>query len=92
MRQIYQDELHRQAAAQMSEAPSGVDAVVATRRWTKRGLRTVFGDVVARRSAWKEPETGGIRPLDAKLNLPSGLYSHGVAEQLGAEVSQGSFD
>lgn len=92
MRQIYQDELHRQAAAQMSEAPSGVDAEVATRRWTKRDLRTAFGEVVVRRSAWKEPETGGVRPLEAKLNLPSGLYSHGITEQLGAEVSQVSFD
>jgi hypothetical protein len=51
MRQIYRDELHRQTAAQMSEAPTGVDAEVATRRWTKRDLRTVSGDVVVRRSA-----------------------------------------
>jgi len=92
MRQVMQDQLDRQAASEAQESPTGVDAEIATRRSTARDLRAVFGDVQVRRLTWKEPGKTGLRPLDAVLNVPPGLYSHYVAEQLGVEVAKGSFD
>lgn len=36
--------------------------------------------------------SSGLAPLDAVLNLPRNLYSHGVREFVAKEIARASFD
>jgi len=72
----------------------GVDGVERTEvRRSTRLLGTLFGTVgVLRVALVKRGVAGGLRPLDARLNLPDGKYSGGVARRLAWEVSESSYD
>jgi hypothetical protein len=72
----------------------GADGVVRTEvRPSPRRLSTKWGDVTVRRLAlWKRGASGGLRPLDAALNLPVGQHSHGVQREVAWGVAQGSYD
>lgn len=96
LRQLMQDHLHlRSEREKATVAPvRGADGV--TRTEVRRGVRqlgTIFGDVgVPRLALVKQGVSGGLRPLDARLNLPAGKYSHGVARLVAWEVAQSSYD
>jgi len=71
----------------------GADGVRrAHRRVTERSLMTLFGPVWVERVAYGAPGHGSLHPLDAGLNLPVELASHGVCERVAEEAAQGSFD
>jgi hypothetical protein len=72
----------------------GSDGVERTEvRRGARQLGTIFGDVgVQRLGLVKRGVPGGLRPLDAWLNLPAGKYSDGVARRLAWEVTLSSYD
>lgn len=96
LRQLMQDHLDLRAQREAaSVAPvRGADGVERTEvRHGSRQLGTLFGDVGVQRVALvKRGISGGLRPLDAHLNLPRGKYSEGVAERLAREVAQVSYD
>ena len=75
------------------EAVRGADGVARTEvRPSSRPLGMLFGGVIVRRLAFvKHGAAGGLRPLDARLNLPRGLYSQGVQREVAWGVAQGSY-
>jgi hypothetical protein len=71
----------------------GADGMRRThRRVTERSLMTLFGPVRVERVAYGAPGHGSLHPLDAELNLPVELASHGVRERVAEEAAKGSFD
>lgn len=72
----------------------GSDGVARTHRrsGTGRNLMTVFGPVLVERIAYESREAAGLHPLDAALNLPAEVYSHGVRRRVCKEVVRGSID
>ena len=82
-------------AGDVGEAVVGADGIVRVRKRTsKRGLMSIFGLVVVARIIYGVREGGvrGLAPMDASLNLPVELYSHGVRRHIAEEAARGSFD
>jgi len=96
MRRLMQDhlELRARREEESREPTRGSDGEVRPeRRRSSRQLGTLFGDVEVRRLAlFKRGVSGGLRPLDAELNLPVAKHSHGVAREVAWGVAQGSFE
>jgi hypothetical protein len=96
LRLLLQDHLFLRAEREKAAAAPvrGVDGVERTEvRSSARQLGTLFGNVGVQRLALvKRGVAGGLRPLDARLNLPEGKYSDGVARRLAWEVAQSSYD
>jgi hypothetical protein len=61
-------------------------------RLRERKLATVFGTVTVTRTGYSAHDAETLFPRDAELNLPRGLYSHGVERRAIAEVIKASFD
>ena len=71
----------------------GADGIERThRRRRPRGLLTVFGLVTAMRISYGARRHTSLSPLDASLNLPEELHSHGLRRLAGIEAARGSFD
>jgi len=71
----------------------GADDVERTHhRHRGRGLLTVFGQVTAMRMTYGARRHGSLSPLDASLNLPEELHSHGLRRLAAIEAARGSFD
>jgi hypothetical protein len=62
------------------------------RRRSERGLMSVFGPVRVERTAYSAHGRTNLHPLDAVLNLPEELQSHGIRRRVAVEVSKNSFD
>jgi hypothetical protein len=96
LRRLLQDHLLLRAEREKQARSSarGADGLERTeRRSSSRSLGTLFGDVdVQRLTLVKHGIPGGLRPLDAELNLPEGKYSEGVARRLAWEVAQSSYE
>lgn len=96
LRLLMQDHVHLRAVKEKASirpmrASDGV--LRSERRPTSRALGTLFGDIgVPRLALTKRGAAGGLRPLDAQLNLPTGKYSEGVSRRLAWEVAQVSYD
>jgi len=96
LRLLMQDHVHllgvkEEASIQPMRAADGV--LRSEKRLTSRVLGTLFGDIgVGRLTLVKRGAVGGLRPLDAQLNLPVGKYSEGVSRRLAWEVAQCSYD
>jgi hypothetical protein len=58
----------------------------------KRGLGTIFGEVVVQRMAYRRRGLRNLYPADAGLNLPTEKHSHGLRRLAAIEASRGSFD
>ncbi len=81
LRQIFQSHLDLRAVAETGrQAPLGVDGEDRPhRRALRRPLRSLFGENrVVRLNFTSKATSGGLRPLDAELNLPEESYSLGV--------------
>jgi hypothetical protein len=96
LRQAFQDQLDRAAAGEerLPEPPVGADQVARTRmeRGRRRALTCLFGDVTVDRMAYRAPGSPNLHPADARLNLPAGLYSHGLSRLAAVEATRGSYD
>jgi hypothetical protein len=72
-----------------------VDAQGVERTRIERGrtriLGSVFGKVTATRIAYRGTGVADLHPADAVLNMPEGMYSHGVAKLAAIEAARGSF-
>lgn len=53
---------------------------------------TVLGLVTAVRMTYGARRHGSLSPLDASLNLPEELHSHGLRRLAAIEAARGSFD
>ena len=85
------------AQAQLAEtdAPVGQDGIERPhRRATMRVLNTIFGKAeIGRLNYTSRDSSGGLRPLDAQLNLPHNSYSFGVRKRaciLAMDLAYGS--
>jgi hypothetical protein len=99
MRLLLQDHLslrfaREEGQSQETGCVTGSDGEARSeRRHSKRSLGSLFGAVVVRRLAWvRHGVAGGLRPLDAELNLPTGLYSFGVRREVAWSAAQTSFE
>jgi hypothetical protein len=71
----------------------GADGVERTHhRGSERSLMTIFGPVQVQRIAYGGRGLPSLHPVDAGLNLPAELPSHGVRERVAAEAAKSSFD
>lgn len=94
LRQLFQDHLDLRSTREVRHtALSGQDGVGRTqRRPSSRNLETVFGSVTVSRIEYRAPGYSSLHPLDAELNLPEGLFSHGVSRRIAEEAAQGAYD
>jgi len=58
----------------------------------ERALASLFGQVNVKRIGYGGRDTWSLFPLDAKLNLPPNLYSHGLRKRVAEEASKNSFE
>jgi hypothetical protein len=83
----------RASEEQVLASVLGADEVERTHhRRRARPLLTVFGLVTAIRTAYGARGHRSLAPLDASLNLPEELYSHGLRRLGAVEAARGSFD
>ena len=62
------------------------------RSGTSRRLMSIFGPVSVQRIQYGGRGIGSLHPVDAELNLPAEMYSHGVRRRVAEEAARGSFD
>ena len=93
-RRLLQGHLDLRASEEkVQPAVRGADDVERTHhRRRARGLLTVFGLVTAMRMTYGARRHGSLSPLDASLNLPEELHSHGLRRLAAVEAARGSFD
>ena len=83
----------RASGEQVQVSVRGADGVDRTHhRRRARGLLTVFGLVSALRMSYGARRHSSLSPLDASLNLPEELHSHGLRRFAAIEAARGSYD
>jgi hypothetical protein len=92
-RMMLEDHLAMRALLEKRVAVTGADDVErAATRDSERRLETIVGTVVVPRTAYQSPGSEDLHPMDASLNLPRELFSHGVRRMVAKEVSRASYD
>lgn len=92
---LYQDHLDlRSSREEKLDSVAGADGPARTygRSGETRGLRSIFGDVTVSRISYEARGAGSLKPLDAALNLPTGLYSHSVSRRIVEDAIKMSFE
>jgi len=95
LRQLLQDHLDLRAVREARAGQvTGADGRVrrAVEHGCTRQLATLFGKVTVMRMAYRAKGAANLYPLDAALNLPSGLHSHSLRKAAVLEAVRGSFD
>ena len=93
LRQLYQNCLDQQAAAQVSAEVVDAQGQPRTRQRTQqRQLETIFGTVQVARTGYGAEGQASLHPLDAQLNLPAERYSLEVRRRVALEAAKNSFD
>ena len=84
----------REAEEHHREAVVAIDGLPRThvRTGCGRKLASLFGPVEVRRIGYGRRDTWSLYPLDAELNLPTNLYSHGLRKRVAEETSKNSFE
>jgi hypothetical protein len=92
-RLMLEENLRLRAQIEQETAVVGADGVErASVRDSERHLETVLGRVSVPRLAYQAPGTTDLHPLDAALNLPRELFSHGIRRLIAREAAKSSFD
>lgn len=92
-RLMLEDHLRFRASVEQRVEVVGSDGVERRSvRDSERHLETLVGTVAVPRLAYQEPGSRDLHPMDAALNLPRELFSHGVRRLVAKEVSRASFD
>lgn len=92
-RQLFQSHLELRHLREQRAPVVGSDGVVRTHvRDSARPLATLFGPVMVVRDQVGARGETSLHPLDAELNLPPELQSHGVQRRVAEEAAKGSFD
>ncbi len=94
LRVMYEDPLNLRAQAQPATPVVGSDGETRThRRAMSRKLMSIFGMVeLGLREGWRGDGLEALCPLDAELNLPPTIDSHGVRRRVAELASKVSFD
>lgn len=92
-RRLLQAHLDLRAARERPVEARGSDGIVRSfRRPSGRPLGSIFGSVVVLRLAYQSRGVVGLHPMDAALNLPDELYSHGVRRLVAEGAARCSYD
>jgi hypothetical protein len=92
-RLLYQAHLDLREARERPVPVRGADEVDRTyRRPSGRPLGTILGRVMVSRLAYQALGVVGLHPMDAALNLPPELYSHGVCRFVAEHAAMMAFD
>lgn len=92
-RLMLEDHLRLRALLEQQVEVIGADGVErSATRDSERHLETVLGTVAVPRKAYQAPGCEDLHPLDASLNLPRELFSHGVRKMVAKEVARASFE
>lgn len=94
LRQLVEDHLALRTAQEEPEAMTGSDGVSrAHAKPSRRSLGSLFGVVrLVRIALTARGGKGGLRPLDAELNMPAGKYSFGVRRRASELVASVPYD
>jgi hypothetical protein len=92
-RLMYEEHLALRAALERQTAVTGADGTARTSaRDSERQLQTVLGRVPVPRLAYQAPGAEDLHPMDAALNLPREMFSHGIRRMVAKEAARASFD
>jgi hypothetical protein len=93
-RRLLQEHLHlRSMAERRLPRVVGADGVERKEaRPLEVGLGSMFGNVQDIRLVYQAAGVGGLAPMDACLNLPTGYYSHGIRRLVAEHAAKESFD
>lgn len=93
LRRLLQGHLDIRGIGDVGASVKGSDGVVRShRRLGSRRLISIFGEVNVTRMRYGGRGTTSLQPLDAELNLPEEVYSHGVRKRVAEEVAKNSYD
>ncbi|MFZ4580566.1 MAG: ISKra4 family transposase [Myxococcota bacterium] len=93
LRQLLQGHIDLRGLGDVGPVVVGSDGVERRHRdVSTRRLESVFGEVSVTRLGYRMPGVETLFPLDAELNLPPELYSHGVQRRTAVLVAKTSFD
>jgi hypothetical protein len=92
-RLMYEEHLALRAALERETAVVGADGVARkSSRRSERQLQTVLGRVPLPRLAYQSPGEEDLHPMDAALNVPREMFSHGIRRMVAKESARASFD
>ena len=92
-RLMYDEHLRLRAALEKRTEVVGAEGVErGSVRDSERHLETVFGRVSVPRLAYQAPGAADLHPMDAALNLPREMFSHGIRRMVAKEAARASFD
>ena len=92
-RLMLEENLRLRAQLERETAVVGADGVErGSSRASERHLETLLGRVPAPRLAYQAPGSTDLHPMDAALNLPREMFSHGLRRLVAREAAKGSFD
>lgn len=92
-RLMLEENLRLRAQIERKTAVVGADGVERTStRDSERHLETLLGRVSVPRLAYQAPGTPDLHPMDAALNLPREMFSHGIRRLVAREAAKSSFD
>jgi len=92
MRQLLEEHLLIRGYGDIWKSIVGYDGIERNyKQLRQRRLITVFGKVMIKRMGYSYPGKHSLFPLDAILNLPEDIYSHGLRKTMAFEVSKSSF-
>jgi len=92
-RLMYEEHLALRAALERKTEVVGADGVPRTcARRSERQLQTVLGRVPVPRLSYQSPGAEDLHPMDASLNLPREMFSHGIRRMVAKESARASFD
>lgn len=93
LRRLLQGHLDFRGTGDVGASVKGSDGVVRShRRLGSRSLMSMFGEVNVSLIRYGGRGATSLAPLDAELNLPVELYSHGVRKRVAEEVAKNSYD
>ena len=92
-RLMLEEHLALRAALEKQVEVTGAEGVErGSSRDSERHLETLVGRVAVPRRAYQAPGVPDLHPMDAALNLPREMFSHGIRRMVAKEAARASFD
>ena len=92
-RLLLEENLRLRAQLERRTAVVGAEGVARkSARDSERHLETLLGRVPVPRLSYQAPGATDLHPMDAALNLPREMFSHGIRRMVAKEAAKSSFD